>query len=399
MKNNSPTLSLCMIVRDEALNLPRSLAPVRTSFDEIVVVDTGSTDGTPGLARSYGAKVLNIDWPDDFAAARNASLRAAAGDWIMWLDADNYIAPVHVEQLRRFLDDDRRSILWCTEVVASTGERLVQKRVFPRRPEICFTGRVHEQLVHPPDYRSVFTPVEILHWGYSDQAAARSKGERNLTLLEKMLREQGPHFYLCYQMGRTLFNLRRFDQALVWLKKATAFEQNESRNQGLYLHAHLLQAQTLDRLDRPPEAEHVLQSLIGKAPDYGPGHWACGRLKYARGEYRSAAKHLQEFLDLGVHDPISGLNSSRMSFLAAMLLGKCWEKLSDLDKARQAYKTAARIDGENPEPSLALARLSWLKGRTAEARELLSQCLALRPNHRRARDLLNEMQNHARPPA
>jgi len=396
MKKDSPTLSLCMIVRDEAVNLPRSLAPVRDSFDEIVVVDTGSADDTPDLARSYGAKVLEIDWPDDFAAARNASLRAAAGDWIMWLDADNYIAPLHVEQLRRFLDDERRSILWCTEIVVSTGERLVQKRAFPQKPGVYFTGRVHEQLVHPPDYRSVFTPVEILHWGYADRSAARSKGERNLALLEKMLREQGPDFYLCYQMGRTLLNLRRFDEALVWLERAISFEKNESRNQGLYLHAHLLQAQTLERLDRYPEAERRLETLTAKAPDYGPGHWACGRLKCARGEYRSAAKHLQGFLDLGVHDPVSGLNPGRMSFLAAMLLGKCWEKLSDLDNARRAYQKAARIDAENPEPPLALARLSWHKGRTDEARELLARCLALQPENRRALNLLSEMKNDAR---
>jgi len=399
MKKDSPTLSLCMIVRDEALNLPRSLAPVRKSFDEIVVVDTGSADGTPDLARSYGARVLEINWPDDFAAARNASLRAAAGDWIMWLDADNYISPAGVEQLRRFLDHERRSILWCTEIVTSTGERLAQKRVFPQKPGVCFIGRVHEQLVHPPDYHSVFTPVEILHWGYADRAEARSKGERNLALLEKMLREQGPHFYLCYQMGRTLLNLRRFEQALVWLERATVFKSNESRNQGLYLHAHLLQAQTLERLGRSSEAESVLAGLIGMAQDYGPGHWAFGRLKYAQGEYRSAAKHLQIFLDLGVRDPVSGLNPGRMSFLAAMLLGKSWEKLDSWDNARRAYQKAARIDSDHPEPTLALARLSWHKGRTDEARELLAQCLALQPENRRALTLLSEMKIDVRRPA
>jgi len=83
MKTASPTFSLCMILCDEAANLAKSLGPVRDCFDEVVVVDTGSTDDTKGLARSYGARVIEIEWPNDFAVARNVSLEAAAGDWIM----------------------------------------------------------------------------------------------------------------------------------------------------------------------------------------------------------------------------------------------------------------------------------------------------------------------------
>ena len=97
MTSPKPSLSLCMILRDEAENLEISLGPIRECFDEIVVVDTGSKDHTPELARSFGARVIQTDWEDDFAAARNQSIEEARGDWIIWLDGDNRLTPQDIE--------------------------------------------------------------------------------------------------------------------------------------------------------------------------------------------------------------------------------------------------------------------------------------------------------------
>ena len=87
------TLSLCMIVKDEAENLPRALASVRDLADEIVIIDTGSGDATPTIAEAAGAKVNFLMWGDDFAVARNASLDQATQDWILVLDADETLTP------------------------------------------------------------------------------------------------------------------------------------------------------------------------------------------------------------------------------------------------------------------------------------------------------------------
>lgn len=394
MKTAGPTFSLCMILCNEAANLSQSLGLVSDCFNEIIVVDTGSADGTKRLARSYGARVIEIEWPDDFAAARNVSLEAATGDWIMWLDGDNSVSPADVEILRRHLDTRRQSILWCTEVVVPAGERLVQKRVFPRRPEVYFTGRVHEQLVHPASYSSIMTPVEIRHWGYADKAGARAKGERNLCLLKKMALDQPQDLYLCYQTGRTLLNLRRFDQALTWLKKATAAESAKEQNRELYLHARVLEAQALERLGRRFEAKKTLSFLVQLAPDYGPGHFGLARLEYSQGEYEAAADRFRSFLELGGGDIVAGLNIARMRFLAAMLLGRSLEKTGHPGQAEEVYAKAVSIDPENPEPGLALARLSWESGRKEEAKGFLADCLKLRPNDRRANELLHEIKAH-----
>src|SRR5690606_5348800 len=85
------TISLCMIVRDNAQTLPAALESIRPFVDEMIVVDTGSVDATPEIAKSLGAKVFEFPWCDDFARARNESLKYATGDWLFWMDSDDTI--------------------------------------------------------------------------------------------------------------------------------------------------------------------------------------------------------------------------------------------------------------------------------------------------------------------
>jgi tetratricopeptide (TPR) repeat protein len=383
--------SLCMILRNEAHNLPRSLGPVRGLFDEIVVVDTGSTDSTVELAESYGARVQEIDWPGDFAAARNVSLAAATGDWIMWLDGDNSLTPQGVETLRVGLNEARDSIFWCTEVVVPQGERLIQKRVFPKRPDVFFQGRVHEQLIHPTSFKSVMTAVEIFHWGYADKASAREKGIRNLRLLENMLLENGEDFYLHYQIGRTLYNLRDFVRALSWLNKASCSAEAPLVNRGLWLHAGFLKAQVLERLGQFEQANCVLLESLSQAPDYAPACYGLGRQCFTAGQYEQAADYLKTFLEADFTDHSAGMNLDRMRYTAALMRGRCLEESAAPQQAVMSYQVAARMAPDNPEPLLALAKLANVQGDSDQARCYLTRCLHLAPHHRRAKDLYREV--------
>ena len=92
LKTTSAKLSLAMIVKDEALTIQRVLECARLVCDELIVVDTGSTDETPELARAMGARVVQFEWVDDFAAARNHAFEHCGGDWIVWLDADDILS-------------------------------------------------------------------------------------------------------------------------------------------------------------------------------------------------------------------------------------------------------------------------------------------------------------------
>jgi tetratricopeptide (TPR) repeat protein len=148
------TMSLCMIVKDEEEMLPRCLEAAAPVVDEIVVVDTGSTDRTMEIAREFGAKLIEHPWSGDFAEARNVSLDAATGDWILWLDADEVLVAEDAERLRELTGKVWREAFFLVETNftgelgdgnAATHSAL---RVFRNRPGRRFEGRVHEQIGH-----------------------------------------------------------------------------------------------------------------------------------------------------------------------------------------------------------------------------------------------------------
>ena len=168
-------VSLTMIVRDEETTLPCCLESAKGMFDEVIVVDTGSTDLTRDIARSFEARSFDFAWCDDFAAARNAAMTHATGDYVFWLDADEVIELVERETLRRFLDGLRpgAGIAYTLRVrgamIPEPG--FYQVRLFPARPDIRWMGTIHE-VIWPAIRRAGLTVwptgVSVHHRGYAD---------------------------------------------------------------------------------------------------------------------------------------------------------------------------------------------------------------------------------------
>jgi glycosyltransferase involved in cell wall biosynthesis len=205
------TVSLCMIVKDEEAMLPRSLAAVAGYVDELVVVDTGSSDRTVQIAESFGAKVLHHAWDGDFSAARNVGLDAATSDWLMYLDADEVLVEGEGERLRELLGHTWREGIFVVET-NHVGEMedgaAVQHsalRLFRNRPEYRFEGRVHEQFAHKlPSFpeRIEYSRVRIEHFGYLGAVRdAKEKSRRNLELLQRQLAEGVDTPFLHFNLG------------------------------------------------------------------------------------------------------------------------------------------------------------------------------------------------------
>jgi len=212
----SADLSLCMIVRDEAELLPGCLDSVAGLADELIVVDTGSTDDTAAIAAARGATVVHHRWTDDFAAARNVALDAATGAWILLLDADERLARGAAEAVRDAL---RRDDLDCgllrlhdaatldageAEVIdgrARLGPATVLPRLFRRVGDLRWQGRVHEQVDHwltERIDRMALVPADIVHLGAVPALrVARAKSARNLSLLRARAAEEpdNPHVF------------------------------------------------------------------------------------------------------------------------------------------------------------------------------------------------------------
>jgi tetratricopeptide (TPR) repeat protein len=209
------TLSLCMIVKDEAEMLPRSLAAARDAVDEIVVVDTGSSDETVAIARSFGARVIEREWTGSFAEARNTSFDAAGGDWVLYLDADEVLVAEDAPLLRELTGRTWREAFYLIETnhtgelgdgTAVTHNAL---RLFRNRAEYRFEGRLHEQIAHRlpgglPE-RLEQTGIRVDHYGYLGAVRdAKEKSRRNIELLRRQLAETGSTPFLCFNLGSEL---------------------------------------------------------------------------------------------------------------------------------------------------------------------------------------------------
>jgi Glycosyl transferase family 2 len=146
-------VSLCMIVRNEEHNLGACLASVADLIDEMIVVDTGSTDATKSVASRHGAKDYDFPWVDHFAAARNESLKHATGQWIFWLDADDRVDDQNRDKLRALFDglqDDNAAYVvkcHCLPDAGGTATVVDHLRLFRNRQDVRWTFRVHEQIL------------------------------------------------------------------------------------------------------------------------------------------------------------------------------------------------------------------------------------------------------------
>ncbi|ABC81111.1 glycosyl transferase, family 2 [Anaeromyxobacter dehalogenans 2CP-C] len=225
-------MSLCVIAKDEERMLPGCLESVRGVVDEIVLVDTGSTDRTRELARAAGAKVLERPWDDDFAAPRNLAAAHATGDWVLPLDADERLAPGAGPALRRTL---RRAafdvgLVRChnadapdapaAEVLSGArraGPPALLPRVVRRAPGLRWTGRIHESVLDWAAARGgriAALELDLVHLGYAKEIwEGRGKRERNLALLRRRAAEEPDSVIALGYLAAELLALGRAEEA------------------------------------------------------------------------------------------------------------------------------------------------------------------------------------------
>jgi hypothetical protein len=218
-------VALVMIARNEAARIVRALASVANCVDELVVLDTGSTDATVALARSAGARVGHFDWCDDFAAARNAALELADADWSVVVDADEWIAEAGIEllALRHTRPDFVGTLRVDSEFDTPIGVSISPSwlpRVLPRG--VRYEGRVHEQPVHALAVRRL--PTALAHDGYLSEAL-KAKAGRNAGLLARALAQAPDDAYLHYQIGKDHDVYERYADACAHFARSRACEE------------------------------------------------------------------------------------------------------------------------------------------------------------------------------
>ena len=183
----SPKISACMIVKNEEEFLPNCLNSIKGVVDEIIIVDTGSTDDTMTIAKNFGAKVYHHPWNDSFSEARNHCLNHASGDWILQIDADEELEQADIPKLRLAISDHRYNgiIIAIQSIIKDGLHTFYHPRIF-RRGKGFYKDIIHEQTIIEGE--RLPTEIRLYHHGYNlDEKKMRIKWQRTTHLLKKQI--------------------------------------------------------------------------------------------------------------------------------------------------------------------------------------------------------------------
>ncbi|WP_246061308.1 glycosyltransferase family 2 protein [Paenibacillus oralis] len=344
------TVALTMIVKNEEKVLARCLDSVCKLVDEIIIVDTGSTDRTKSIAQDFGAKIYDWVWNQNFADARNAALEHSTSDWNLVLDADEYVKSEDSTAIRQFINGEKAigRVKIVNQFIGDDGlESTAQSfisRIFPSG--VRYEGSIHEQLVS--DLPRIKLPVEIWHDGYM-----KSKAERNIPILKKEI-EKSPHdSYYHFQIAKEYRGINDHAQACQHLEQAYRLltrKEYYAPNVIVNLLYELIATGQLE------SGLPVIQRERDFLRDFSDFHFACG-IFYMKLILSNTAKYVDLFpyieasylrcLEIGETDQYDSVRGTG-SFTALHNLGGLYEVMGNINKAKECYREAATTYGYQP---------------------------------------------------
>lgn len=315
--------SLCIIARNNEDVLPRTLECVKDFIDEIIVVDTGSTDKTIEVAKSYGAKIDHFEWIDDFGAARNYAFSLATGDWIMWLDTGDVLTQ---ESQNAWVDIKNSPLLNdpILEVVASPINRHFDEfgnvltsgsshaRLLRRSANPVWVGAIHEQVRTDNDF-TVHRPDAYVNDIDRDK---QKHNERNLRIIEGLLAEGDTTPRTKLLQGQELMALARYEEAV------TAYQEYINIEEENKIYDALIGVACCFReLGADDNAHRALVHAIYADPLRAEAFFLVGQIYYEQKEFAKAIPFFQAIL--GASPPITG------TFILHYCYGfLAWERLA-----------------------------------------------------------------------
>ena len=304
----SPTLSLCMIVKNEEHFLPKCLDSVKGYVDEIIIVDTGSTDTTVKIAEKYNAKIYHHPWENSFSKARNYSLKYATGDWILILDADEEIDKEDAHRLKEVIKDPVGSEtspkadlilipVYCKFNNGKNDSIANSERLFRNHLGICYEGIVHNALKHSAPTRT--ENIKLHHHGYNqDNEQMERKFARTSELLKKQINDDTenpvPHHYLAVSYLDRDMNDECIKEALEAIR---LFELQNSDSQ-LRLLSYYSASVAFYRKNELSNAEKYAIKLLSIYSEYLDAHCLLSSIYFLKKEYTKCIESTKTFLDL-----------------------------------------------------------------------------------------------------
>ncbi|MED4269188.1 glycosyltransferase family 2 protein [Geobacillus stearothermophilus] len=338
------TLALVMIVKNEEQNLGRCLQSINNIVDEMIVVDTGSTDDTREVAYSFGAKVFNFAWGQDFSAARNYALEQSTCDWNLVLDADEYVVNDCGREIRHFLENGCQRIgriKRIDEFIQNGEKRHAQSYLSRLLPKgVKYTGKIHEQVDSTLPRENI--NVEVYHYGYIQT----NKTERNLELLLQELKKRPEDDYILYQIGKQYKLLQQFVRSEIYFEKSYSLASSHAWYRHSLVVDYLYVLMANRSFEKGLQLIAMEQEKLQDLPDF---HFACA-LFYMEAAFCNSDQYAHLFpfieksfvrcLEIGETDNYDRVWGTG-SFLAAYNLGVFYEVTGRKAKAISFYKRAA----------------------------------------------------------
>jgi tetratricopeptide (TPR) repeat protein len=370
-----------MIVKNEAQFLAQCLESIRAAADQIVVVDTGSTDDTQAVARSFGAEVYEAPWRDDFSWARNISLDHATCSWILWLDADDFVPGASVEKIHALKKEkpDRAYLFTVrNERPNNTGTEFLQARMFPNHPAIRFERRIHEIIM--PSIRRINLPeinkndIIVEHRGYADPETLKKKAQRNIDLLLRDYSSVSPDPIMTIEIADAYNLVENWDEALRWYGKVLALEACETRSPVIASQAYYGIGSIYNRQNKFEQAIPALESALRLADRRPDALYIIAVCYDCLGKFDKAIGCFKEILTAEGKPNLVGVDFRAVKLKATLRLLRILAETSPAEARVEARKAVALNPGRL-EIRLMAAKVMFAHGTLMDALKYFEESL------------------------
>lgn len=384
---DTPGISLCMIVRNEAQHLEQCLLSVQGMVSEIIIADTGSEDNSMAIARRFGARVVSLPWEHDFSKARNHTLQLASYGWILVLDADEALADWKAEELERLLESERADgyfLPFIHYVGEDAGCEYTTDnvcRLFRNDSRICFRGSIHEEVASSiwslPGGHIAYARLTVHHYGYlDDELQRKNKASRNLELIRAALRLEPDSVPLRYALGTEYYQQGQYQAASDLLLPLLEEAQPDS---GYTADLYLKTAFALQAGGRPEEAEAIYEAGSIRYADFTDLLESYAGLLMEQGQVWRAYPLLQRALDSGDTAHKYPSSSGSGTYRTRLFAGRVCERLFLYAEAIEHYRQAIGYSPDDLAAWEQLAALCLLSGQAEQLTVFTRQMLPALP--------------------
>lgn len=397
-------LSVCLITRNEQAFLPGCLDSVAAVADEIVVVDSGSSDDTVAIARAHGARVLTHQWTDDYSAARNKGIEAALGQWILCIDADERLCtPERIgpclasapPEAGGFLVE-RHDIVTSPTDGKTEVNPIGMVRLFRRHPAIRYVGIVHERpgdtILAAGFQIHTALGVKLSHLvNHLAPEALRVKQQKYLRLLDRELTADPANHWARYYRGKTLWYLDRLDEAEAEFHALGDDPRCDTIMRGWAL--DMLGALLVER-GRPGEAIASLEGSLRLQPNQSLAYCILGDVHYRIGAYLQAIAAYQRVrLSLDLRLPPGQVHGDLYMTpeKQAHRIGCCHLAMGELDQALQWFQHGITCNPDDAGSYFGLAHVAEALNDHGLAVSLLDACIERDPSWCSPRELRDQL--------